>query len=136
MIVDTSALAAVLLGEPDGDDLTRVMLQADSVLVSAANYLELAMVFDNRLGPAARERLDRVLRALGVEVVAFTPPQARLAREAHRRYGRGSGHPARLNFGDCMAYASAADTGEPLLWMGDDFGHTDLVSARETPPKA
>ncbi len=74
-------------------------------------------------------RLDRVLELLDVELVAFTPRQASIARESYRVYGRGSGHRAGLNFGDCFAYALAAETGEPLLFVGDDFTHTDVRAA-------
>jgi ribonuclease VapC len=97
--------------------------------ISAANYLEAAVVLDRRGHPASARLLDAMLEANDVEVVSVLPSHAYLARQAYRDYGRGSGHPARLNFGDCFAYALAIDTGEPLLFKGTDFTHTDVRSA-------
>ena len=130
MILDTSAFVAVLLGEKEGDDLLATMLDADSLAMSAATYLECAIVVDRRVGPAGRVRFDRILDTLGVDVVPFTAEHARLGRAAYDRYGKGTGHPASLNLGDCFAYALSAASGEPLLFVGDDFGHTDLTPAR------
>lgn len=129
MIVDSSALMAILLREPEGDRMIDAAMSAPRLLLSAASYLEAAVVADTRAQPATRTRFDRVLDALGVEVVPFTVDQAHLAREAYRRYGRGSGHPARLNLGDCFSYALAAESGDALLFKGNDFAATDVLIA-------
>ena len=134
MIVDTSAIVAIWLNEPGAADLSRLLLDTDSVLMSSATYVELCCVLDNRRSPEDNRRLDALLDAYGVELVPFTPAQARLARTAYRDFGRGSGHAARLNFGDCLSYALAADTGDTLLFVGDDFTHTDVVPARHSAP--
>lgn len=129
MIVDSSAVTAVLLGEERADALLDTMTKASSLSMSAATYLECSIVIDRRVGPASRERFDRILQALDVRIVAFDATQARVGREAYRRFGKGSGHPAALNLGDCFTYALSATTGEPLLFVGDDFSHTDLTPA-------
>ena len=126
MIVDPSAIAAILLRESEGERF-RAVLEKHGALMSAPSYLELAMVLARKGVSNAGPTLDAVLSGLGVDVVPFT--QARLAQEAHQRFGRGSGHPAKLNFGDCITYALAKDLGEALLYKGDDFGHTDLQLA-------
>ena len=95
--------------------------------MSAATALETEMVL--KAHGAQRDAFDEFCRRTGLRVVPFTPAQYALAREAHRRFGRGSGHPARLNFGDCFSYALAKDSGEPLLFKGDDFLHTDIEPA-------
>lgn len=125
MIVDPSAIAAILLREPEGERF-RAVLEKHGALMSAPSYLELAIVLASKGVSNVGPTLDAVLSGLGVEVAPFTPHQTRLAQEAHQRFGRGSGHPARLNFGDCITYALAKDLGEPLLYKGEDFGHTDL----------
>lgn len=102
------------------------MLGADSVNLSAASYLETGIVVDRIGDPILSRRLDDLLLDLEVEVAAVTPAQARLARQAYRDYGTGSGHPAGLNFGDCFSYALAASTRQPLLFKGDDFSRTDV----------
>lgn len=102
--------------------------------MSAANFLEAAIVVDAKRRPVASRRLDDLLEELDVVIEPVTEEQARIARAAYRDYGRGSGHPARLNFGDCFAYALARATGEPLLFKGDDFIHTDITSALEPRP--
>lgn len=135
MIVDSSALVAVLREEPDSEIYDEAIVAAGSSRLSAANYVETALVIDGRGDPVISRELDRYLRTMGVEVVDLTPPQARLARAAHRDFGRGSGHPAKLNFGDCLAYALAKDVDEPLLYKAArregnaDFGHTDVIPA-------
>ena len=128
MIVDPSVIAAILLREPEGEHF-RTVLEKHGALMSALSYLELAIVLASKGVSNAGPTLDAVLSGLGVDVVPFTPHQARLAQEAHQRFGRGSGHPAKLNFGDCITYALAKDLGEALLYKGDDFGHTDLQFA-------
>ena len=129
MIVDTSAVAAILLGEPEREHLAEVLAAAHDVSMGAPNWLELCMVIDRRGHRGASVGLESVLKGFGIEVVAFEEPHAAMARAAFRAYGRGNGHPARLNFGDCMAYALAKVSGRPLLFKGGDFIHTDVVAA-------
>lgn len=129
MIVDTSALIAVLLDEAGAERIFEAIVEADSVMISSVNYVECGIVVDNRAGAATSRRLDAMLSALEVEIVPVTAEQARLARVAHRDFGRRSGSPARLNFGDCFAYALAAESGEELLFKGDDFTATDVTVA-------
>lgn len=129
MIVDSSAVVAVLEGEPQGDSLLRAMVEAPSLAMSTATYVECAVVVDRRATAATRRRLDGLFEVLGIELVPLTVEQARLAREAYRDFGRGSGSAARLNLGDAFTYALAAVSGEPLLFVGEDFTHTDLVAA-------
>jgi len=129
VIVDASALIAILHGEPDAQALADA-LEADPVRrISAATFLETAIVVDNRHELTVSRRLDDILKDAAIVIEPVTEAQARIAREAYRDYGRGSGHPARLNFGDCFAYALARDKMEPLLFKGDDFSHTDIRSA-------
>lgn len=129
MIVDSSALVAVLRQESDSTTYDRALAVAGGARISAATYVETSLVIDGRRDPVMSHEFDRYLTTMRVEVVDLTVPQARLARAAHRDYGRGSGHPAQLNLGDCFAYALAKDTGEPLLYKGDDFVHTDVIPA-------
>ena len=129
MIVDTSAIMAIVLGEPEADRLLRAMAQAPVVEMSSATYVECSIVVDRRSPPATRRRFDRLLDALDIQIVAPTREQAVLAREAHRDFGRGSGSPAGLNLGDCFAYALAADRKDELLFTGGDFASTDLAAA-------
>lgn len=97
--------------------------------MSAGNHLELGMVVDRCGDPALSRQVDKLLRTWGVVVEPVTADQTQIARGAHRDFGRGSGHPARLNFGDCFAYALATQTGQPLLYVGNDFAATDLPPA-------
>jgi ribonuclease VapC len=97
--------------------------------MSAVNFVETAIVIDGRCDPVASRRFDDLIREAVIAIESVDEAQARLAREAYRDFGRGSGHPARLNFGDCFAYALARSRGEPLLFKGDDFVHTDITSA-------
>lgn len=131
MIVDTSALVAVLLDEPDGPAIARAMSTAPACRISAATYLELAIVVDSRRDAALSGAIDALLRRGRIEVVPFTSAQARIARTAYQQFGRGSGHPAQLNMGDCFAYALARDLGEPLLFKGRDFALTDIELVTE-----
>lgn len=127
MIVDSSALIAVLRDEPEAARFAELMVD-EPARISAANWLEAAMVADGSGNPAAGGHLDEIVEAAEVEIVPVTAEHARSARNAFRRYGRGSGSPARLNFGDCHAYALSAVSGEPLLFKGDDFNQTDVLS--------
>jgi ribonuclease VapC len=129
MIVDTSALVAILLKEPEAPEFAAALEVADIVRLSAGSYLELGMVVDKRRSPALSRRVDEILEESAVVIEPVTPEQARVAREAYRDFGKGSGHPARLNFGDCFAYALAKAKAEPLLFKGDDFRHTDVRRA-------
>src|SRR5690625_25537 len=108
------------------------MLGADAVFMSAATYAESAIVVDRRDDPVLSRRFDEFLAAVGVEVVAVTAEQARIARAAYRDFGKGTGHPAALNFGDCFSYALSIERDHPLLFVGEDFVHTDVrVANRE-----
>ncbi|KRF18908.1 hypothetical protein ASG90_03190 [Nocardioides sp. Soil797] len=125
MIVDSSAVIAVLRNEPERERFVELLLD-NSAQMSAANWLEAAMVADGS-GHAAGSNFDRIVEAAEIDILPVTPAHARAARTAFRRYGRGSGSPARLNFGDCLAYALSAVSGEPLLFKGDGFSHTDVL---------
>ncbi len=129
MIVDSSALLAVLSGEPDAEQFAKALTTNDGVAISAGTLLETSIVVDSRRDPVLSARLDELLQVAGVSVEPVTARQATIARQAYRDFGKGGGHPAGLNFGDCFAYALAKDTGQPLLFKGDDFTHTDLRSA-------
>ena len=129
MIVDTSALIAILRAEPEAAACAEAIEAAAQRRISAANFVETAIVIDGSRDPIASRRLDDLLTEAQLVIEPVTELQARIAREAYRDYGRGSGHPARLNFGDCFAYALARATGEPLLFKGEDFSHTDITSA-------
>jgi ribonuclease VapC len=126
VIVDTSALVAVIRGEDDSAEFVSAVRQAHRSRISAGNYLEAGIVIDRKRDAAASRRLDTLLSAMRIEVAPVTSTQAGIARQAYRDFGKASGHPARLNFGDCFAYALAIDTDEPLLFKGDDFTHTDV----------
>jgi ribonuclease VapC len=128
MIVDASALVAILLEEPEGHRLDEAIVDADSCSISAASLLEASMVLLSRKGEGAVADLDLQIHRFGMQVAPFTASQARIAREAFRRYGKGR-HPAALNFGDCMSYALARETGEELLFQGTDFSQTDVAVA-------
>jgi ribonuclease VapC len=133
VIIDSSAVVAIILEETGADLYLRAAAGAEAVRMSAANLLEASIVVDGRRDPVASRQLDRVVDLLSVVVEPVTSQQARIAREAYRDFGRGSGHPARLNFGDCFAYALAKDLDEPLLFTGDDFVHTDVEPAVPSP---
>ena len=127
MVIDSSALVAILFDEPERRALVG-KIAADPVrLLSAVSLVELSMVVESRAGDAGGRDLDLFLHRAGVEIVAFTPEQAAIARAAFRRFGRGR-HRAALNFGDCCAYALAIHAGEPLLFKGDDFAATDVAA--------
>jgi ribonuclease VapC len=126
VIIDTSALVAMIRGEPEADQFERLLRGSGDARISAASYLELAVVIDAARNPIASAALDEALMAYRIRVEPFTPSQARLARSAYERFGRGSGHPARLNMGDCFSYALARELGEPLLFKGGDFALTDI----------
>lgn len=128
MIVDTSALTASLRSEPEADDFMHAILGAEGARISAATLLEAAMVAVGRKGPDGREDVYALCDALGLEIAAFTPEQARLAAEAFLKFGKGR-HSAKLNYGDCISYALAKAVEQPLLFKGDDFSKTDVQPA-------
>lgn len=129
MIVDTSAVIAILRDEPESSEFSRVIAAAVRPRMSIVNYVEAGVVADAARSPKVSRQLDELLRVGGIEILPVTVEQGRLAREAYRDFGRGSGHPAKLNFGDCFAYALAKDLHEPLLFKGNDFSATDVALA-------
>jgi ribonuclease VapC len=131
MIINTSALVAILRDEPEAKDCALAIERNRNRRVSAANFVEAALVIDESRDPVASRRFDELVKEARIAIEPVTEAQARIAREAYRDFGKGSGHPAKLNFGDCFAYALAKTAGEPLLFKGDDFIHTDIISARE-----
>lgn len=130
MIVDTSAVIAILRAEPDADRFARALaVPGIELRISAASYLETAIVIDMAHDPIASRRVDELIARAGILIEPVTERQARIAREAYRDFGKGTGHKAQLNFGDCLAYALASDRGEPLLFKGSDFSETDVAVA-------
>lgn len=127
MIVDASALIAILQDEPGAEQLTRAAAAA-RCRMSTATWVEVGIVADQR-SAAHGERLNDLFRALEIELVPVSVRDAEVARLAYRRFGRGSGSTARLNYGDCFSYALSVTSGEPLLFVGDDFPHTDVAVA-------
>ena len=130
MIVDSSAVVAILLREPDARHYARAIQTTSPCRMSVANVLEASIVAESRGGAAAAHALDTLLAEGGIEPVPVTTEQLAAARRAWRRFGKGN-HPAGLNFGDCFAYALAETTGEPLLFKGADFALTDVAAAVE-----
>lgn len=129
MIVDSSVLIALILQEPGHQKIGRVLRVEDTLHMSTATWVELGMVADRRLSEVNQHRLDAMIDGLGIVLVPLSVAQARRARQAHQRYGPGSGSAARLNMGDCFSYALAIELDEPLLFVGDDFTHTDVQRA-------
>jgi ribonuclease VapC len=129
MIVDSSALVAILKREPEREAFSALLEATPDVKVSAATYFETCIVIDSPRQPGMSRMLDDLIEVSGIAIEPVTAAQAKIARQAYRDYGRGSGHPANLNFGDCFSYALARDKREPLLYKGDDFVHTDLRPA-------
>ena len=127
MIVDTSAIVAMLWSEPEAEAFASSVIDAGGAILSSANYLEAGIVIDGERDPITSARLDALMQELEIEVAPVTAEQARIARQAHRDFGKGSGHPAQLNFGDCFAYALTMERGEALLYKGDDFAHAGLA---------
>ena len=129
MILDTSAVIAILRSEPEAMSYARVIADAAARRVSAVNFVESAVVIDASRDPIATRRFDDFITEATISIEPVTEIQARIARDAYRDFGKGSGHLAKLNFGDCFAYALAKTSGEPLLFKGNDFLHTDIASA-------
>jgi ribonuclease VapC len=128
VIVDASALLAVVLDEPDGRQFAEAIASAPRALMPAPTWFEAALTVDTNGDDRASRRFNDAVQTLGIEVIAFTREHAEHARDARRNYGRGQ-HPARLNFGDCMVYGVAKAEREPLLFKGDDFSQTDIEPA-------
>lgn len=128
IVVDSSAVIAVLRKEPGFEAYVAVLDKEQSILMSRANFLEAAIVMLHRFGAPGLPRLYRMRDAVSLELRDVNATQLDFAIDAYSRFGRGSGHPARLNFGDCFAYALARATDAPLLFKGDDFSRTDIAS--------
>jgi ribonuclease VapC len=129
MIIDTSAIVAILREEDEARRFAEAIEAASVRRISAATYVEIGAVIDGARDPVASRLVDELLATAGIVIEPVTAAQARVARDAYRDFGKGSGHAAGLNFGDCFAYALATATGEPLLFKGDDFSRTDVAVA-------
>lgn len=130
MIVDTSAIIAILKDEPDAARFQTALANCpDPIMMSAATYLEAGIVVDRNASAVLSARFDAVLETFAITIAPVTEIQARQARAAYSQYGKGTGHPAGLNFGDCFAYALAVGQAQPLLFKGEDFGQTDVQVA-------
>jgi ribonuclease VapC len=126
MIVDTSALLAMLFREPEREEFARLIEESEFARISTATLLEASIVVDAKGDRDLSRRLDELVRALQLEIEPFSVEQASIARAAYADFGKGSGHPAGLNFGDCFAYSLATAMDEPLLFKGEDFARTDI----------
>lgn len=127
MIIDSSVIVAILRREPEADDFNAVIASDYEPVMSAGNYLETGIVIDADRDVILSHQVDMLIAELAIEIAPVTPSQAKLARQAYRDFGKGSGHKAQLNFGDCFAYALAMERGEKLLYKGDDFEHAGLA---------
>jgi len=132
LVVDTSAAVAILTGEPDADDLIERISDAMPRLMSTGTLLELSIVMEARLGPAGQGVVERFVRDSEIELVPVERTHVDRALEGWRRFGKGR-HKAALNFGDCFSYALAIASGYPLLYIGNDFTHTDILTTTEEP---
>jgi ribonuclease VapC len=128
MILDTSAVIAILADEPDSDRYIDAISRAPRCRISAGNFLELSVVIDAQFGPEVMRQCEALFRRAGIAIEPVTLEQAQVARQGYHDFGKGR-HKAGLNFGDCFAYALAKVAGEPLLFKGEDFGKTDVASA-------
>ena len=130
MIIDSSVIVAIVKDEPEAPTFEQIMQDTDQALrISAANWFEASIFVDGMRIAELSLRFDRIVERANLEIVSVTPEHMLIARDAYRAYGKGSGHKAQLNFGDCFAYALAAQTGEPLLFKGNDFSETDIAAA-------
>lgn len=129
MIVDSSALLAIARGESEARLFVEAIYDAPISRISAATLLESTIVIDTRSDAVARRRFEDLIATMGIIVEPVTEEHARIGRAAYRDFGKGTGHPAQLNYGDCFAYALARITGEPLLFKGNDFSQTDIRPA-------
>ncbi len=128
MIIDSSAILAIVLLEPDEPKMLSAVMAATAIRMSAANWLETSIIVDSRQNRKVAAKFDAIITDLNIEIAAVSKEQAVIARDAYRRFGRGR-HPAKLHYGDCFAYALALTTGEPLLFKGNDFSQTDVEPA-------
>lgn len=128
MILDSSPLVAILAGEPDAELYIQAISRAPRCRISAGNFIELSIVVESQFAVEVLRQCDALFRRVGIVIEPVTVEHAHLARQAFHDFGKGR-HPAGLNFGDCFAYALAKQTGEPLLFKGNDFSQTDIVSA-------
>lgn len=128
MIVDTSAVLSVLLGEEEADDFAELILNSDSCLMSAVSFVEASIIAESNGGDGGVRQLDAFLRTAGITIEPVSEEHALAAKQAYSDYGKGR-HPAGLNFGDCFSYALAKVSGEPLLFRGSDFRKTDVAAA-------
>lgn len=129
MIIDTSALVAILRNEAEAVSFAKAIAAASNRRISAATFVEVSAVMGRGIDPVISRQVDYFLEQMQVVIEPVTEQQARIARDAYRDFGKGSRHPAQLNFGDCFAYALAKDMNEPLLFKGDGFRHTDVKVA-------
>jgi ribonuclease VapC len=129
MVIDASALVAILLGEPEAQRLAAAIVSDPTRLVGAATLLEATAVMLGRKGAQGEIALDALLQRLDIRTIPFTVEAAAHARSAYRRFGKGVGSPSVLNYGDCLSYGTAIASGEPLLFKGDDFPRTDIPAA-------
>jgi ribonuclease VapC len=129
MVIDSSILVAILCEELGFERYTKLILSSPKRLMSAASLLETRIVVNREKGPAGLERLGRFINAADIQIVDFIEAQSAIAFAAHLRYGKGMGRPAQLNILDCCSYALASSVREPLLFKGNDFGHTDIAVA-------
>jgi len=130
MILDTSVLIAILRFEAEAPEFARIIERVPQPRISAVSYVETAAVIDGSKDPIASRRFDELIETAQIAIEPVTEAQAHIARQAYRDFGKTSGHPAKLNFGDCFSYALAKSKAEPLLFKGRDFSHTDVKSAR------
>lgn len=128
MIVDSSALLAILFGESGAERYLAAIVDDGAPRISAVSFVETAIVAENRYGPGGGDDLDQLIDRSGIEILPVSVDEGRLARAAYRNYGKRR-HPAGLNFGDCFSYALARARNEPLLFQGDDFSQTDIEPA-------
>ena len=128
MVIDSSVLIAILLKEPEAEYFTKLLIDANSIYISAVSIVESSMVIEYKKGEQGATQFDELLKIITPTVIAFDAQQALLARTAWRAYGKGR-HPARLNFGDCCSYATAKHLNRPLLFKGNDFSITDIEKA-------
>ncbi len=126
MVVDSSVLIAILLKEPEAEYFTKLLIDADSIYISAVSIVESSMVIEYKKGEQGATKFDELLKTIVPTVIAFDAQQAILARNAWRAFGKGR-HSAKLNFGDCCSYATAKHLNQPLLFKGNDFSQTDII---------